>query len=125
MTGFEIQRCRWEGCRKRFNQVRNRSCWCPKHKSRIFKRDHPVQYAYNKIKYRAIQRGHAFDLSFEQFKKFAIDSGWLDGKGKEATSLSIDRINETKGYSVDNVRVITLSENTAKQMRSRYVNRTW
>ena len=91
------------------------------HRSRIFKDKHPVKYAYNKLKQRANERGHDFDLSFEQFKKFAEDSGWLHYKGKEKNSLSIDRIDEQKGYSIDNRSVKTLSENAAKSMRYRYL----
>ena len=44
---------------------------------------------------------------YENFKAWALDNGYQD-------NLSIDRIDPSKGYSPDNCRWITASENTAR-----------
>ena len=44
---------------------------------------------------------------YENFKAWALDNGYQD-------NLSIDRIDPSKGYSPDNCRWITSSENTAR-----------
>ena len=62
-----------------------------------------------------------FTLTFEQFEEIAVTSGWADGKGKTAGSLSLDRIDDSKGYEYGNLRAITLSENTTKENRRRFV----
>ena len=93
---------------------------CAKCRSRAFKAAHPLKYAFNKLRSRAAERGHEFLLSYSQFADFAVQSGWDAGRGKEAHSLSIDRIDETRGYVADNLQVLTLSENTAKANRRRY-----
>lgn len=55
-----------------------------------------------------------FKLTFEEFKKFAIETNYIQGKGKNKTSYHIDRIDETKGYTIDNIQVLTNSENVKK-----------
>lgn len=90
---------------------------CSKCKSRRFKERNPFRYFYNKLKHRAGERGHSFTLTFEEYCHFAKTSGYMEHKGKTAASLSIDREDESKGYSADNIRAVTLSFNT----RRRYV----
>lgn len=38
----------------------------------------------------------------------------MAGKGRHADSYSVDRIDNDKGYTIDNIRVLTLSENASK-----------
>jgi hypothetical protein len=44
----------------------------------------------------------------------------MEKKGKNADSLSIDRINVNKGYSVDNIQILSLSNNTKKRNECEY-----
>lgn len=78
----------------------------------------PLKYSFLHLKHRARQRGHEFTLTLEEYRAFALKSGYAEAKGKTATSLSIDRKDETKGYSADNIRAISLRGNT----RRRYSN---
>ena len=41
-------------------------------------------------------------------------TGYLDLRGRGAEQLHLDRINSRLGYSVENVRVVTASENCRK-----------
>lgn len=112
-------RCRTPRCRKAV-LASGKSPYCSRCKTALFKEAHPLKHAFNKLKQRAIARGHGFDLSYSQFADFAHKSGWATGRGKTADSLSIDRINDAGGYHVDNIRVLTLSQNSVKESRRRY-----
>lgn len=73
-----------------------------------------MRAAYNNLKCNARRRGKDFDLSFEEFSKFALMCDYLKGKGRKSTSYSIDRIDNEKGYTLDNIQVTTLGENSRK-----------
>ena len=81
---------------------------------REWKRKNPIKYFYSKLKYRAAERGHEFTLTLEEWSKFVSEHDLLAKRGKTATSLSVDRHDPRKGYSYDNLRVMTLSENASK-----------
>lgn len=89
--------------------------FCPRHRSRYYKETNPVGYTFNLRKQRAKERGHAWELTLEEFREFCIRTGYLDKKGKTATSASIDRIDPSRGYALDNIRLLSLSDNSKKQ----------
>jgi hypothetical protein len=60
----------------------------------------------------AKRRRKPFDLTLEQFSNFCMKTGYGELKGKTATSLSVDRIRSWEGYTVNNIRAISLSDNT-------------
>lgn len=78
------------------------------------KRD-PVRYAYQNLKDNTKHRGIHFDLTIEQFREFCIEYDYIAGKGRSATSYTIDRIDVTQGYTVDNIQRLTKSENSRKR----------
>ena len=88
---------------------------CGNCRTERFKDRHPLRYYYNKLKYRAAERGHAFTLTYEEYCAFAEKTGYLYEKGKTAKALSINRIDNTKGYSADNIEVCLLSVNSRLQ----------
>ena len=65
----------------------------------------------------AKRRGKEYTLTFDDFCKFAIESTYYVNKGRSAISLHIDRVNETKGYTVDNIQVLSNQENVRKYVR--------
>ena len=93
---------------------------CSKCRTRAYKEKYPLKRAYYTLKGRAKERSKVFTLTYEQFEKIARESGWSEGRGKEADSLSLDRIDDRKGYEVGNLRAITLSANTTKENRRRF-----
>jgi hypothetical protein len=60
-------------------------------------------------------RQKPFTLTLEQFSEFCKKTGYDEKKGKTAQSLSVDRIKSHLGYTADNIRAITLSENTMRR----------
>lgn len=88
--------------------------FCAKHRKRYQKENNPIMYVYGYLKQNARRRGKAFDLTLPEFGKFCQETGYLDGRGKLKKSLTIDRIDPTKGYSIDNIQVLSLSDNSRK-----------
>lgn len=114
---FKIIETKKEGICKAYrcsNKQTPKDRFCGKHRHRYNKENNPVSYKYNLLRSNARRRGKGFDLSLEEFEKFCADSGYLEDTGKTKSSASIDRIDPSRGYSIDNIQVITLSENTRK-----------
>ena len=88
---------------------------CPKCKSRLYKKRHPEAYFFNLLRCNAKRRGKEFNLTLDEFKEFCKETGYMERKGKNGSSLSIDRIIPSKGYSIDNIRVMSLSGNTIRK----------
>ena len=82
-----------------------------------FKTKNPEKYAYKNLKHNAKNRGKEFAITFEEFKEFCFKTEYIKGKGKSCESLSIDRIDNEKGYTIDNIRVLTLSDNSKKHTK--------
>lgn len=50
----------------------------------------------------------------EEFEEFCNNTQYLEKKGIEAESLTIDRIINTRGYEADNIQSMTKSDNSRK-----------
>ena len=87
------------------------------------KQSNPVRIAYTSLKCHAKERGKVFTLTLEQFKEFCVKSNYLNCKGIEKFSYHIDRVDETKGYDVGNIQLLTNTENIRKYIRFVELNR--
>lgn len=90
------------------------SLFCPRHRRQREKERNPIVYYFGALKQAARQRGKEFKLTLQQFRDFCSRTNYIELKGREANSLSIDRINPLLGYEVGNIQVLTKSENTRK-----------
>lgn len=81
---------------------------------RQYKNRHPMRYAYNVLKQNAKRRGKPFNLSWIEFLTFAFATHYINRKGKSSDSWSIDRINNQEGYTVGNIRLVTVAVNSSK-----------
>lgn len=84
-------------------------------RSRQWRENHPLKYVFQKLRYRAKERGHAFVLTFAEYEKFAIETGYAALKGKSAHSLSIHRKDDAGPYALDNIAAVSLSMNSRLQ----------
>lgn len=116
MERFKRIRCTTKNCR---NNAAPQRTICEKCKSRLLKQKNPYLYYYNNLRNNARRRGKKFSLSFDEFKKFCDETGYLLLKGKNAGDASIDRIKDNEGYSYNNIRMITLSHNSYKNATGR------
>jgi len=87
---------------------------CGTCKTKRYRQRNPIRYAYHTHKDNAKRRGIEFSLTFEQFKAFAVEYNLIVNKGKTKQSLTIDRIDCNRGYMIDNIQAMSLSDNSTK-----------
>jgi len=104
--------CVTKWCR---NPKANRRRVCHKCYKRSYAKRHPIRNAYFNLRTNAKRREKQFDLTLEQFRKFAIETSYIDKRGRTARKFHIDRINNSKGYSADNIQSITCRANANKR----------
>ena len=91
--------------------------FCHKHHKRFQKESNPTVYVFGALKQNARRRGKAFTLTIEQFKDFCTRTGYLRLRGKTGKSASIDRIDPSRGYTADNIQILSLSANSKKGVK--------
>lgn len=77
----------------------------------------PEKYAYQTLKDNAKRRKKNFELSFEDFKIFCIETNYIAKKGRRKDTLHIDRIKEQEGYTKENIQALTNSQNVRKYLK--------
>ena len=107
--------CRVRGCRAHVSPGTCNGRFCRRCRDRRFKLRQPLSYAFQKLRSNARRRGHEFTLTCAEFARFCGATGYLESAGKLPGSTSIDRIDSARGYSLDNLQVLTLRENSRKQ----------
>lgn len=108
------KRCKTKYCGKKASKGSN---YCSACRSRRYRANNPIKASYQNLRSNAKRRGKEFDLTFEQFKKFAIETEYIVGKGRSRTSYHIDRKDPEKGYTIDNIRVLENHENVRRHRR--------
>jgi hypothetical protein len=110
-------KCNTKFCRNAAAHHRKFCNTCVSKKKRA---KNPVRYAYDVLKMNAKRRGKHFGITFKEFQKFARRSDYLAGKGRRKESYTIDRIDNSKGYVIGNLQILTLSQNSKKANRVLY-----
>ena len=87
-------------------------CW--KCRSRLLKERNPWTYALNSIRVSAKRRGIAFTITVAEFKDWCIQTKYLELKGQNPDSMTVDRKDRTKGYHIWNIQPMTHAENSAQ-----------
>ena len=100
--------CVSHGCRRVAEMQKTR---CPTCRSRLYRLNNDCRYAYSNLRASARKRGIAFELAYGDFEEFCATTGYLELRGKEDHSLSIDRIDRTKGYVLGNLRPLNYLDN--------------
>lgn len=94
------------------NTVEGKFCsTCRSKKSRA---KDPVRYAYTALKNNAKRRGIIFTITLDQFKEFCVKVDYIGHAGRSATGNTIDRRYNDLGYHIDNIKVLSRSENIKK-----------
>ena len=93
---------------------------CAKCRSRVYKQRHPLKYHFNLLRCNAKTRGKTFSLTFDQYYGFCEQTGLHENRGVNPFSLTIDRIDSSKGYHADNIRALTHYANSCKQDNDDY-----
>ena len=98
---------------------------CGKHHKELWRINNPVHCAFDNLRASARKRKIEFTLTFDQFKAAILPTRYMDEKGKTRFCLHIDRKDATLGYTLDNIQVLTCTENVAKEnaeRRQRFVD---
>lgn len=74
----------------------------------------PKMYCYMTLRDNAKRRGHAFELTFPQFELFCYETKYIKRKGIYRRNWSIDRKDNTKGYTIDNICIMKNIQNQKK-----------
>lgn len=104
-------RCSAYGC---YRVPEGNRTLCNTCRSRKIRTEDPERYAYNNLRSSARKRGIPFTLTLEQFRKFCVQTEYMNGKGLGKKSYTVDRIREGEGYHIDNIQCLTRSQNTKK-----------
>lgn len=92
---------------------------CNTHYSDYWAKKNPVKYAFFNLKKSAKRRGKEFTITYEDFEKWATEVDLIKKHGKTAISYHIDRIDNSKGYTPDNIQLLTNSDNVKKEHQIR------
>ena len=87
---------------------------------RLWRKENPIKSAYINLKSNAKKRKKSFELSYQEFTEFCRNTEYIYGKGRNRTNLHIDRNDETKGYTKDNIRCIPNYKNVIKYLDWKY-----
>lgn len=82
-----------------------------------------MSYAYDKLRYSARRRGIKFTITIDEFRSFCAATRYIEQKGRTCECLTIDRIDAARGYEIDNIQVLTMTENTRKSHIDRKLGR--
>ena len=105
-----VKTCTKPNCKKQHHA----KGFCKFHYQQQYRQKNLIKYIYNNLKSNSKRRNKEFDLSFEDFEDFAVLTNYIGKRGRQKDSFSIDRIHNELGYTKDNIRSITVSENSRK-----------
>lgn len=94
--------------------IKRKGGLCHKHYARKRRLIDPISTRYNQFKGNARKRNKAFSITIEQFREFCKKTGYLIDRGKRGANATIDRIDNSKGYHIDNIQLLTLRQNASK-----------
>jgi len=103
--------CKHWGCSRPVRKMALDCTTCNSRKQRML---HPVRHAWKNLKMNAERRGVEFELTLDQFRQLVGGTDWYKRRGRENTSLTVDRIDPNKGYVWGNVRLLTHETNSRR-----------
>ncbi len=107
----EAKKCK-HGCGSTDLAPQRRECY--KCRSRNIVARKPGDMCYYWLKKSAKKRHYEFTITLPWFRNWVASTGYMKNKGRMADSLTIDRIRNEEGYTVDNLQILTKSENSTK-----------
>ena len=85
--------------------------------------NNPELASFRHLEESAKRRGIQFLLTLQEFTTWGHAHNYFRSKGRRHHESSVDRIRQDGPYSLDNIQVLTISENSAKE-RARQLGRT-
>jgi hypothetical protein len=108
------------------NDTAPNSKLCHKCRSRKWRKQNPLRAAFITLKSNAKKRNCIVELTFEEFSWFCKQTNYIERKGLESDSLTIDRVKESvRIYRLDNIQVLTRKQNVDKFRRFKKKYKGW
>ncbi len=99
------------GCNRPAAIDRNECYTC---RSRLIRDRKPIDICFYHLKKSAKKRHLEFTITLVWFKNWIINTGYMEHKGRLSDSLTIDREDNLRGYTMDNISVKTKHDNCVK-----------
>ena len=104
--------CAAYGCKNKPCARKRGLCHC--HYRRFRATTDPVYDRYTNFKGNAERRGKEFTITIEEFRQFCETTGYIIKKGRRGKLATVDRIDNTQGYHIWNIQLITNAANISK-----------
>jgi hypothetical protein len=104
-------KCKNKRCTR---EAHKRHTLCAPCRYKMQKTKYPVKRAYFTLRSNAQRRGKEFTLTLADFTAFCNSCNYITNKGIRSASSTVDRIDEERGYSADNIQCLTNAENRRK-----------
>lgn len=105
--------CQVTYCRNKPTKGR-KTCGTCRFNNWLNKGDNRLLIVWHWIKKSAGKRNIIFDLDKTEFKEFLLKHNYIKYSGHYKNNFTIDRIKPELGYTINNLQVITRSQNTTK-----------
>jgi hypothetical protein len=109
--------CWVKGCR---NMAKPDRCLCAKHQMQRWRSKDRVTADYCNLRDHAKARNIEFSITPDYWRGIT-DAFGLYATGASGETLTVDRVDASRGYVVGNLRIVSLSVNAAKSNRERYL----
>lgn len=103
--------CQTSACNNETDGNRKHCGTC---RSKKYRSNDQVRYFLNNLRRSAIKRKIFFDLSLDEFRKWAIKEEFRFGIKAHRDRDSVDRKERHLGYTLSNIQKLTVSENSKK-----------
>jgi len=87
---------------------------CHKHYHVYRRQIDPVYDRYVNFKGNALRRGKEFLITLQEFRDWCQEKGYIIKRGYRGKNCTVDRIDNSKGYNIENIQLITNMANIRK-----------
>lgn len=109
---MSLSKCVTKYCKRK---RRKHSTKCYTCLSREYRKKNPFRYSYQAFKDNAKRRGKEFLVTYQEYVDFGLKHHLFRPDGTRYNNMTIDRLDCTKGYHVENMQVLTCIENSRKR----------
>ncbi len=97
--------------------------YCARCRKRLSRANNGLRSTFNDLKHSATRRKIPFDIHYGAFLLFAIENDLYTKTEVSKTSFSIDRRDDSLGYTIDNIQVLSMGANSSKEHKRRFTSK--
>lgn len=92
--------------------------FCSKCRSRLNDANNRISRLYRNLKISAQRRNIPFSITKQEFALFCIETGYYERTGSRSICSTVDRKDNSLGYTYDNICLLSNNENAKKKDHS-------